>query len=166
MPLQIRDFRHGPGAAVMRGHTETDVFGVVDGVSDQRAHMVVFESVEDLRANASGRHESRHTQFRQMLTHRGSRLGQFRGELADGQFAIDQPPQDLHAGGIGQHAECLDHQTQFVGVELARTVAPGLVTCIHTQIVNNGTRWRQGRSGDRSGGRRCRVSAATSAWRL
>ncbi|BBX07796.1 hypothetical protein MAIC_25990 [Mycolicibacterium aichiense] len=77
-----------------------------------------------------------------MLGDRRRRFVDALGEIVDTEFAVDQRPQQLHTGGVGQHAEDLNDQQ--------RMVVGKLPICIHTQIIaeqwNKSTRspvWRE-----------------------
>ena len=86
------------------------MLGVVHGVGDELADVVVLEPVEHLRALPAGAHQARHPQLRQVLRHRRRRLADPCGEVVDRSSPSDQRPQQLHAGGVGEHPEHLDDQ--------------------------------------------------------
>ncbi|GAY16024.1 hypothetical protein MSZK_27500 [Mycobacterium sp. shizuoka-1] len=64
-----------------------------------------------------------------MLGHRRRGLADTFSEVIDAEFAVDQCPQQLDAGGVGQHPEDFDDQMGMVRSQLP--------ICIHTQIVAN-----------------------------
>lgn len=125
--------QHPQSAAVqVMGGGATGMFGVVDGVGDELADMVVLESVEHLRALAPGAHEPGHPQFRKVLGHRRCGLLDVCGQVVDRQLAIGESPQQLHAGGVGEHPEDLDDE---IGLFVGQPPGAEFVICIHTQIV-------------------------------
>ncbi len=98
----------------MTGNPGTGVLGVEDGVDDELAHVIVLQAVEDGGPVPAGAHQTRHPQLRQVLGDRRRRLAHVLGEFVDRHLAMRQRPEHLHAGGVGQHPENLDHQTGLV----------------------------------------------------
>ena len=124
--------RPGLGFAVVGGDGRAGVFGVVDAVDDQLPDVVVLQLVEDLGAFPSGPDQPGHPQLRQMLGHRRARLADRFGQLVDRLLAVDQRPQDLDAGAVGEHPEHLDRQRDLI---LRQPAGRWLTICIHKQIV-------------------------------
>ena len=99
-------------AAVVGGDARAGVLGVEHRVADQLADMLVLEAVVDRGARPAGANQPGHPQLGQVLRDGRRRLADELGEFVDGQFAVDQRPQHLDAGGVGQHPEHLDDQTR------------------------------------------------------
>lgn len=106
------------------------VLGVEHRVGHELADVVVLQAIEHLGSLAPGAHQARHPEFGQVLGHRGGGLAHSLGQVVDAQFAADQRPQQLDAGGVGEHAEHLEDQ---VGVVVGETGC--MLICIHTQII-------------------------------
>ncbi|BBY66676.1 hypothetical protein MHEL_49190 [Mycolicibacterium helvum] len=65
-----------------------------------------------------------------MLGHRRWWLAHTFRQIVDAEFTVDQRPEQLHPGGVGQHPEDLHDQMSVVVSQL--------LTCIHTQIIVQG----------------------------
>ena len=110
----MQQFQVGTLAVVTR-HAGSGVFGVEDRIGDQLPDVVVGQTVEDAGAVPAGLDQSGHPELGQMLGHAGRGLPDVLGQVTDGHLPADQRPENLDAGGVGQHAENLDHQVNLVG---------------------------------------------------
>jgi hypothetical protein len=77
----------------------------------------------------AGPHQPGHPQLGQVLRDPCRRLADHRRQLVDRQLPIQQRPQQLDPGPVGEHPEHLDGQVDLVPVGPTR---PLLATCIHT----------------------------------
>ena len=114
----------------MPRHPGAGVLGVVHGVDNELAHVVVLQAVEDRRPFPTGSYQPRHPQLGKVLRHRRRGFAHMLGEFVDRHLAVGERPQHLHAGGVGQHPEHLDDQADLIVRQ------PDIfVICMHTQIV-------------------------------
>jgi len=109
----------------------TGVLGIVDCVPDQAGHVLVLQSVEDLRPLAPGPHQPGHPQLGEVLGDRRGRLVDSLNELVDRQLLADQRPEKTNASGIGKHPEDLDDKLGLLKGNLAASA----ITCMHAQII-------------------------------
>ncbi len=121
------------------------MLSVVDRVLDHLPDVSAVEAVENVGALAPRAYQPGHPQLGQVLGHPGSRSPDGLGEFADGEFTVEQRPQQLQAGGVGEHPQHLDRQVDML---LGRH-RPYVSICIHTQIVTRrmmaASAWRYGR---------------------
>lgn len=97
------------GIAMMAGHTWSGMLGVEYGISHELLDVVIVEAVVNSGAVTARADEACHPELRQVL-------GDARGGLVDVVCQVThrhlfphQCPEDLNAGGIGQHAKDLDY---------------------------------------------------------
>jgi hypothetical protein len=55
-------------------------------------------------------------------------------------WCVNRHPQELNAGGIGEHLEHLDHQIHLI---IGQRPPTHFFTCIHTQIVSTARQQQQ-----------------------
>ena len=135
--MQRREFG---GVAVMAGHARSGVFGVEDSVGDQLPDVVVVQAVEDGGALAAGPDQPRHPQLRQVLRHRRGGFPDMGCQVIDRHLPAHQRPQNLDAGGIGQHPKHLDDQVHLVIGESTTTSIPYLHSYANSRTVRAITR--------------------------
>src|SRR6201988_1058532 len=110
------------------------VLGVEDSIDNELADVGVLQAVEDGGSVPAGAHETCHPQLCEVLGNRRRRLAHVLGKFVDRHLAMRQRPEHLHAGGVSQHPEDLDHQTGLV--IWTPTFA---ITCMHTQTIAKGS---------------------------
>ncbi len=98
--------------------------GVADRVGDELTDVIVFQPIEHLPTLATGPDRAGHSQLGKMPGHRRWRFADAFGEVVDAELAVDQRPEQLYPGGVGQHPEHL-HDQQGV-------IVSQLLICIHT----------------------------------
>ena len=90
------------------------VLGVVHRVDDELADVVVLEPVEHCVPSRRVRTSRAIRSFARCCDTDGAGLPTRVGEFVDRQLAVDQRPQQLHPGGVGEHPEHLDDQADLV----------------------------------------------------
>ena len=105
-----------------------DMLCVMDAVHDQLPDVIAGELVEHLNSLAPRRHQSGHSQLREMLGHRRLRLADAFCQLQDRLFTVEQEPEKANPGRVGQHAEDLDGQADFFLTRKIRSI------CAHTYM--------------------------------
>jgi hypothetical protein len=103
-----------PVLFVVLGHAVAGVFGVVDRVRDELAHVVVLDAIEDLVRLPSRGDQPGESQLRQVLRDRRRRLvGQF-SQFVDRPLLVEQPPQQSHAGRVGEHPKDFSRKLELL----------------------------------------------------
>ena len=128
----MQQFQVG-GFAVMPRYAGAGMLGVEDRIGDELFDVVICQAVKDRGAVPARLNQAGHPQFRKVLRNARSRLADMLGYVADRHLLGNEGPQNLDAGGIGQHAEDLDHQVDLIRGKLTTT---SILICIHKQILS------------------------------
>jgi hypothetical protein len=97
------------GITMMAGHTRTGMLGVEHGISHQLLDVVIVEAVVNSGAVTARADEACHSELRQVLGDTRGGLIDVVRQVAHRHLLTHQSPEDLNAGGIGQHAKDLDY---------------------------------------------------------
>lgn len=103
------------------------VFGVIDAVKDQLTGMIAVEPVIDGVAFTPGLDQPSQPKFRQVLRDRRRRFTHRCCEFTHGVFVIEQTPQHIQPGPVGQHPENFNSQIDLIGRRQLY-----LLICAHT----------------------------------
>lgn len=121
----------------MSGRAPEGVFGLEDGVRDQFAGMLIFQTVENTRALLARGDDAGKAQFGQVLRDGRRGFPNRLGKLIDRHFPRLQGQDNSNPGGIGEHGKHLNGQLNVLGVWLGVLDLPSryLLICAHMQIL-------------------------------
>ena len=98
--VRLANLAHGRVGSVVLRHSASSVFGLVDRVSHQLAHMFALDPIEDLIPLAARGDKPRHPQLGEVLGDAGGRLPHGVGELVHRQLAVEQRVEQLDPRGV------------------------------------------------------------------